>query len=177
MKPGEAVVLWLAQGLGTGRIRLAPGTWGSLLGVAWTAALLSTGSPWAYGLGAMAGVMVAIPASTTAERLLDAHDPPSVVIDEVVAMPVAFGGHVIHWVVSGAGLPSWATFRAWWPYLAAAFVLFRILDIAKPWPVRTLQGLPGGVGVVVDDIAAALMAAALLHVGTWGWFVVRLAMG
>ena len=177
MKRGEAVVVCLAQGLGIGRMRPAPGTWGSLLGVAWTAALLSTGSPWAYGLGAMAGVMVAIPVCTAAERLLEAHDPPSVVIDEVVAMPVAFGGHVILWMASGAGLPSWAMIPAWWPYLAAAFVLFRILDIAKPWPIRALQRLPGGHGVVLDDVAAALMAAALLHAGTWGWFVVRLAMG
>ena len=67
--------------------------------------------------------------------------------------------------------------RGWWPYLAAAFVLFRVFDIAKPWPIRNLQRLPGGLGVVLDDIAAGLLAAFTLHLGTWGLFVVHLAKG
>lgn len=177
MKPGEAARLWIAQGLGAGRLRPAPGTWGSLVGVAWVLVLVSTGNPWAYWLGTVAAAAVAIPWCTEAERLLGEQDPPSVVLDEVVAMPLAFGGHVVLWTLSGAGVPSWATLRGWWPYLAAAFVLFRILDIAKPWPIRPLQGLPGGWGIVLDDIAAGILAGALLLAGTWAVFVGRLALG
>jgi phosphatidylglycerophosphatase A len=47
------------------------------------------------------------------------------------------------------------------PELAASFVLFRVLDVTKPWPIRTLERLPGGWGIVADDLAAALAAGAL----------------
>lgn len=177
MTTRDTWLLWLAQGMGAGRLRTAPGTWGSVVGVGWTFLLLWPGSPWGYVLGTLVGVLVAIPACTEAERILGEQDPPSVVLDEVVAMPVAFGGHAVLWVVSGAGVPSWATVRGWWPYLVAAFVLFRVLDILKPWPIRGLQRLPGGWGVVVDDLAAGLGAALLLLLGTWAHFVIRLAMG
>ncbi len=177
MTRGESMVLWLAQGLGTGRLRPAPGTWGSLLGVAWTLLLLLPGDPVLFCVGAVTAIALAIPACTEAERILALHDPPSVVLDEVVAMPLAFGGYVVVWAGSGAGLPSWATWRAWWPFLAAAFVLFRVLDIAKPWPIRALQALPRGWGVVMDDVVAGLGAGLLLLLGTWAAFVLRLATG
>ena len=54
-----------------------------------------------------------------------------------------------------------------WPTLLAAFVLFRAFDILKPWPVSALEKLPGGWGIVMDDVAAGLLAAALLLLG-WG---------
>lgn len=170
-------VLWLAQGMGAGRLRPGPGTWGSVVGVAWTLALLLPGSPAWYVAGTLLGIGLAIPACSVAERELGAHDPPSVVLDEVVAMPLAFGGHVAMWAWSGAGVPSWGTWRAWWPQLVIAFVLFRVLDIAKPWPIRSLQRLPRGWGVVLDDVAAGMGAGFILFLGGHLAFFVRLAAG
>ena len=177
MSRGETWIVWLAQGMGAGRLRPAPGTWGSLVGLAWTLILVSTANPWAYALGTLAAIVAAIPACTIAERALGVHDPSSVVIDEWVSMPLAFGGHAAMWVASGAGLPTFATFRGWWPHLVVAFVLFRILDIAKPWPIRALQRLPGGLGIVLDDVGAGMVAAAMHLLGTWAMFAVRLALG
>jgi len=177
MKGGGRVVLWLAQGLGAGRLRPAPGTWGSLVGVAWTLALLVPGSPAWYGLGALAGVALAIPACGFAEAELGEQDPPSVVLDEVVAMPLAFGGTVALWAWSGAGVPGLSTWQAWWLHLALAFGLFRVLDIWKPWPIRRVQRLPGGWGVVLDDVAAGVGAGLLLLLGTQGAFLLRLVAG
>lgn len=177
MKGGGRVVLWLAQGLGAGRLRPAPGTWGSLVGVAWTLALLVPGSPAWYGLGALAGVALAIPACGFAEAELGEQDPPSVVLDEVVAMPLAFGGTVALWAWSGAGVPGLSTWQAWCLHLALAFGLFRVLDIWKPWPIRRVQRLPGGWGVVLDDVAAGVGAGLLLLLGTQGAFLLRLVAG
>jgi phosphatidylglycerophosphatase A len=59
--------------------------------------------------------------------------------------------------------------------LVVSFVLFRIFDIWKPWPIRRLQSFHGGLGIVLDDIAAALVSAALLGLGTVVLFYTRLA--
>lgn len=177
MRRGGWVVLWLAQGLGAGRLRPAPGTWGSLVGVAWTLALLVPGSPMIYGLGALLGVALAIPACGFAEMELGQQDPPSVVLDEVVAMPLAFGGHVALWAWSGAGVPGVSTWQAWILHVLAAFGLFRLLDIWKPWPIGLLQRLPGGWGVVLDDVAAGVGAGLLLLLGTQAAFLLRLVAG
>lgn len=177
MRRGGWVVLWLALGLGAGRLRPAPGTWGSMVGVGWTLALLVPGSPVIYGLGALLGVALAIPACGFAETELGQQDPPSVVLDEVVAMPLAFGGHVALWAWSGAGVPGVSTWQAWSLHVLAAFGLFRLLDIWKPWPIRLLQRLPGGWGVVLDDVAAGVGAGLLLLLGTQGAFLLRLVAG
>lgn len=177
MSGRRSIVLWLAQGMGAGWLRPGPGTWGSMVGVAWTLALLMPGSPAWYAAGTILGIGLAIPACTWAEKELGRHDPPSVVLDEVVAMPVAFGGPVALWAWSGAGVPGWETWRGWWPQMALAFVLFRVLDITKPWPIRALQRLPRGWGVVMDDVAAGVGTALLLGMGTQAAFVIRLAAG
>ncbi len=76
------------------------------------------------------------------------HDDPRIVIDEVVGM---------WWTV--AFLPRT------WPILVAGFFLFRLLDIWKPGPIRSSQNLPGGIGVLVDDVLAGILGNVLLHLG------------
>lgn len=170
-------LLWLAQGFGSGRLKPAPGTWGSVVGMLWTLALLAPGWPWAYALGTLVAIGLAVPVCTEAGRRLGDPDPGSVVLDEIVAVPMAFAGYAGLWWWQAGELPAPAQLRQWWPALLAAFALFRLFDIWKPWPIRSLQRLPGGWGVVLDDVAAGLVAAGCLWGGTWAMFWYRLARG
>jgi phosphatidylglycerophosphatase A len=170
-------VLWLAEGFGSGRLRPAPGTWGTLVGVVWTLLLLAHPRPGFYLACIVASIPPAVAACTAAERILGRHDPSSVVLDEIVAMPIAFGGYAIHWAIGTGQMPGLDDVRLWWPFMVAAFVLFRILDVWKPWPIRALQRWPRGLGIVADDVAAAVVAAAVLWGGTWLVFWYRLVRG
>jgi len=150
--------LWLAQGFGSGRIPFGPGTWGSLVGLLWFAVLLKFNSPLLFLAGALLGIPLSVWACGEGERILRQKDPGSIVIDEIIAIPICFG--------------TWLAFlffqKGFWPapeyffssengaMTAAVFVLFRISDIAKPWPVRQSQSMPGGLGVTVDDVLAAV---------------------
>ena len=153
-------VVWFAQGFGIGRLmRTAPGTWGSLLGLLWTAALLVSGYWQVYLLGAMIGVFVSVWSCGEAERILREKDPPSVVMDEIVAMPFCFFGiltaAVIRYPNELLPTPS-VLFEEHFFTTAIIFGLFRLFDIWKPWPVLQSQSLPGGWGVTVDDLLAAV---------------------
>lgn len=89
-------------------------------------------------------------ASARAESLLQKKDPPEVVIDEVLGQ----------WITC---LPFAAL--TFWEY-AAAFALFRLFDITKPWPVKRLEEVGGGIGIMIDDAAAgiyAMLCLAVLH--------------
>jgi phosphatidylglycerophosphatase A len=171
------IIVWVAQGFGVGRIPFAPGTWGSLLGIGWAWLLLWPGSLGFYALGIIAGCLAAVELCGAAERILGQHDPGSVVLDEIVAVPLALGGCVGLWWWQAGELPHPARLSQWWPAAAGAFALFRLFDIWKPWPIRRLQSLPGGWGVVADDLAAGLAAAIVLWAGTQAAFVVQLIRG
>ena len=137
----------IATGFGVGRIPFAPGTWGSLLALPlhWFAAGHLSMSGQAALIVAVA--LVAIWSAGGAEKILDRADPGCVVIDEVAGMLVAL-----------AFLPATP------PWLAAGFLLFRLFDITKPFPVGWLdRHLHGGPGIVIDDLAAGAMAAIILH--------------
>ncbi len=136
----------------------APGTWGSAAGCLWVA-----GAFWwpQLGLGCtlalvLASSYAAIAICGEAELRLGKTDPGEVNLDEVVAMPLCFLGWT-HW---SASLPAWAV-------LVAGFAVFRFFDIAKPLGIARLQALPGGWGVVIDDLAAALATCATLHAAGW----------
>jgi phosphatidylglycerophosphatase A len=165
------LVVWLAEGFGLGRAPVLPGTFGTLLGLPWTAALLATGSAWGYALGTLLGLAAAVWAGGAAERALGRHDPGSVVIDEYTALPVAFLGAVLPaWWRDGAWPAAGEVFRGlggWLPVLV--FAAFRLCDILKPWPANVAQRLPGGWGVAADDVVAAVYAAGLT------WLALRLA--
>ncbi|MBR0672718.1 phosphatidylglycerophosphatase A family protein [Neoroseomonas soli] len=130
---------------GAGRLRPAPGTWGSL--VVLPAVLLG---PWAcLALAALAMVAgwIAVRAVLAA---VPEDDPGWIVVDEAAGMLIAL-----------AALPG-----AGWLGVALAFLAFRALDILKPWPVSWADGLPGATGVMLDDmLAGAIAAAALLVLG------------
>jgi len=156
-------VVWIAQGFGLGRIPVAPGTFGSLLGVLWFAALIAPGSLWFYILGVALGFGLSVWLCGAAERIVGRDDPPSVVLDEITAMPVCFLPWLIHYLHQHQAMPSLSEFfsgRTWY-FTAAVFVLFRAFDIVKPWPVRQSQKLPRGWGVTVDDFLAAAYVAAI----------------
>ncbi len=142
----------LATCAGVGHLPLAPGTAGSLLGAAIAFPLLDV--PWPVFLGltlVLAGVGVF--AATRVAEALGQPDPPMVVIDEVVGM----------WFAALL-LPARLT------DLAAVFLLFRAFDVVKPLFIPRLERLPGGWGIVADDVAAGLLARA-----TWWLLTVNFA--
>ena len=151
------VRLWIAQGFGVGRIPIAPGTVGSLVGMVWFGLLLMTRSPWWFTAGIIAGIALSVWLCDVAEKALGQKDPSSVVLDEITAMPVCFFAWVAILVCQAGSLPAFGYFfcAQTWPLTLGTFVACRLFDIAKPWPVRQSQELPGGWGITVDDVLAA----------------------
>jgi len=145
MKPTDRAILFAAEGFGLGRIPFAPGTFGSLWGLplGW---LFCYGIDWRGRLTIGAALFLAgIPLCGRAAELRHRKDPGSVVWDEIAAFPLVYAFVPIH-----VGT------------LLAGFVLFRIIDIAKPPPIRKLERLGGGLGIMIDDQIAAVWAACLL---------------
>ncbi len=145
------VLLFVASGFGAGYLPAAPGTWGSLvaLPIHW---LLSRLSPAGYGIALAVVVAVGMASAGAAEKILDRPDPGVVVIDEIAGMLVALAPFE-------PGLVTWV----------AGFLLFRCFDILKPFPVGWLDSrLHGGLGIMADDLAAGVYAAACL------WLLLRL---
>ena len=151
------VLLLLAEGFGVGRVRRAPGTFGSFLGLLWFLVLVWPQHFGVYAGGALGGVLASVWVCVAAERILERTDPPSVVLDEIVAVPLCYAGGVAWlWLKTGE-MPSpgfFFTGRNWWG-IAGVFVAFRFFDILKPWPIGVSQRLPGGWGVALDDVLAA----------------------
>jgi phosphatidylglycerophosphatase A len=145
--------LWatlVATLFGIGRLRPGPGSWGSAATVLLWAALAhalapALRTPVAIAL-AIAVTLIGIPAATQVARGSGVKDPQFVVIDEVAGQLVALVAAPL----------------AWKSFLAG-FILFRVFDIVKPPPVRQLEALPEGTGIVLDDVAAGLYAWGILH--------------
>jgi phosphatidylglycerophosphatase A len=140
MRPARVI----ASGFGVGYVATAPGTAGSVLGLALGAALLAL-SPAALALGAAVVTAVGLWAIERALVGGPARDPGWVVVDEVAGQMVALLG--------AAWRPSWAG-------LLIAFALFRLFDIAKPGPVGWADRRSGPVFVMADDLIAGALAAA-----------------
>ena len=142
-----------------GRRLPAPGTWGALVGLALAASLVPLAPGWWLGAAVLILAFPAVWLCSAAERGLGRSDPGEVVVDEVVAMPLCF-----------LGWGRLETLAAPWLVFAAGFALFRLFDITKPLGIARLQRLPGGWGVMADDLAAALVSGACLHgLATLGW--------
>lgn len=157
-------LLWLAQGFGAGKIPFAPGTFGSIVGLGWFAALLAPGNFWIYLAGTFLGLGASVWLCGAGEKILNQKDPGSVVMDEIAAMPVCFLGLIVlKFLQNGALLPLNFFFSktGWWLPLLG-FCAFRLFDIWKPWPVRQSQSLRGGWGVTVDDALAAVYVNVVL---------------
>jgi phosphatidylglycerophosphatase A len=154
--------LFVAQGFGVGWIPFAPGTFGSFLGLVWFVILVATGNFWAYLAGCIEGIAFSIWLCDDAEKILGQTDPGSVVLDEIIAIPFCFLPWVwSEWSQHGALSVSPFFTGSGLLMTLALVVLFRVFDIWKPWPVRQVQRLPGGWGVTVDDLLAAVDVALL----------------
>ncbi len=157
----KGLLLWIAQGFGIGRIPAAPGTFGSILGLLWTALLLGTGQAWGFFGGAIAGLACSVWFTDRAEKILGRTDPSSVVLDEITALPVCFVPWTASaWFHQGSLPPPESFFLSRSLVITSAiFLLFRGFDVVKPWLIRRSQRLPGGWGVTVDDLLSAVCVA------------------
>lgn len=157
----DEFVLWVAQGFDAGRIPKAPGTFGTLVGIVWFLVLMVSGSLLLFLAGTLAGLVASVWFCGHGERILGEQDPGSVVLDEIVAMPICFVPWVFaEWWRNGSMPPpeAFVTGAGLW-MTAALFLLFRVFDIWKPWPIRQSQSLQGGWGVTADDVLAAIYTA------------------
>ena len=135
----------------------APGTFGSIAGILVFSALIwFTPISSIYILGIFVILFVlGIPLCTHAEIVLNKSDPPEVVWDEFTAIPIVF-------IFCLEDINPESLYRSLL-FLCVGFILFRIFDIAKPIGIQKLQSLPNGLGVMIDDLAAALVSACLLY--------------
>lgn len=158
------VLLWVAQGFGVGRIPVAPGTFGSIVGLVWFALLLLTGNLWLFLIGTMAGLALSVWLCGVGEKVLNAIDPGSVVFDEIAAIPVCFIGWLAIQVYKTGSLPAPGSFFSGENRVLTigVFAAFRFFDVLKPWPVRQSQSLRGGWGVTIDDFLAAIYVNAVI---------------
>jgi len=152
------LALILATAGGAGYLPVAPGTWGSgvalVLCWAWVAA---GGGALGFVVATVALTALGVWAANATEQIYGQKDDGRIVIDEVAGQ---------WWTL--VPVVVWASDGAFFPSLVTAFVLFRLLDIAKPGPVRWAErSFPGGVGVMADDVVAGLMGAVVMFTGLW----------
>jgi phosphatidylglycerophosphatase A len=165
----DKFIVWLAQGFGIGRIPVAPGTWGSLLGLGWFLLLTLIGWWPDILVCATLSALAAVYVCGKAEESMQQRDPPSVVLDEIVAVPFCFVFMLIIRLIA-ASEPNPLRklfFNSEFFFMATVIALFRLFDIWKPWPIRQSQRLPGGWGVVMDDVLAAVYVN-LVMLAAWG---------
>ncbi|MBL8765118.1 MAG: phosphatidylglycerophosphatase A [Phycisphaerae bacterium] len=157
---------WITTG-GLGFMRPASGTWGSLPPCVVAATLLHFGQAgWTYDI-VMTGLMVTfgvacVVLGDAAEARFGRKDPGQVVADETCGMCIPLLGldeRVLHQPLPALGS------------IGFAFLAFRFLDIVKPWPARGLQSVPGGWGILLDDLVAGLYAAVAMQVVSRMWVV------
>ena len=151
--PAEKKTLWawlIGTFFGAGLLKPGPGTYGSISAVLlwYAAAHLFHPSPISLAIGtaiaAVAATLIGIPAATVVARESGREDPGHVVIDEVAGQLIAL-----------IAIP------ADWQHAAISLILFRVFDIFKPPPIRQLERLPAGTGIMLDDVAAGLFALAI----------------
>lgn len=146
---------FLAFGFGAGLSPLAPGTVGTLVGLPFWFLLDRLPVEWYCG-ALVALFLFGVHVCGESARLLQVHDYPGLVFDEIVGFLIACLPLLP--ALNDSALPMWAG-------LILAFVLFRFFDVLKPWPIRILdRHVGGGFGVMLDDACAGLAAAAVL----WG---------
>ena len=148
--PAQNRALMMLATLGpVGFFKPAPGSWGSAAAVV-LAAILAMLSPWLLEIATLLVCLLGVLAAGRYQTVTSRHDAPEVVIDEVAGQWIALLAVPLDW--------RW--------YLLA-FLLFRLFDIVKPGPVRMAENLPGGIGVMADDIVAGVFAAVCLLLIKW----------
>lgn len=145
----EKLITFLATGFGSGLVPFAPGTAGTLVGV--LISLIFMPLLWIVRFAAVLSLLAfSFYVADQAEKIYKIKDDQRIVIDEVI-------GFQITMIPVAINIPT----------LCAGFVLFRIFDIVKPFPVKNLQKLPGGWGIVADDVVAGIYAAIVLWLLTY----------
>ena len=140
------LINFLAFGFGLGYAKKAPGTFGTLAGIPFVLLFQQT-SLEIYLVATLIMGVFGIWLCGASSRQMGVHDHPGIVWDEIV-------GYMITMIAAPAG----------WQWLLLGFILFRFFDILKPWPIGYLdRHLHGGLGIMLDDIVAGLMAAGLLQ--------------
>jgi len=146
------LVLGLATWGGVGFLPFMPGTWGALAALPLWYHLAQTG-PWVYGLGVAALISLGLWVAGPAQEMLGRTDHPAIVVDEVAGLFITLAGVPLTWQAVVLGL-----------------VIFRALDILKPFPIRWLgAGGHGGLEVMADDIAAGVIGRVVLEVVIISW--------
>jgi len=141
------LIHFAALGFGAGKVPVAPGTFGTLVAVPIYLSLRETGIV-AYALTVAAMFVAGVWLCDVTERDLEAHDAPSIVWDEIV-------GYLVTMFAAPVG----------WIWVVAGFALFRLFDIAKPFPIRVAdRRVRGGFGVMLDDLLAGVYAWIVLNV-------------
>lgn len=142
--------LLLAFGLGSGCAKWAPGTWGTLAALPFGLLLMQL-PIWAHLSSVLLASLLGIWLCRVASEHLQVHDHSGIVWDEFVGL----------WITFIALPQGW-----WWPVIG--FVVFRLFDIVKPWPISWLdRHIHGGLGIMIDDILAGIMAWACVQGLVW----------
>jgi phosphatidylglycerophosphatase A len=145
-KTSDKIALFIAQGAYSGRAPIAPGTAGTVVGVLLYLLMRDLG-PLAYSAVCAAVIAVGTWAAGRVDRMFGTKDNSTIVIDEIAGYLVAM------FLIPHA-----------WGYVAAGFFLFRAFDIVKPWPLRSLERIPGGPGVMLDDLGAGVYTNVVLQI-------------
>ena len=146
----EAFILLLSSWFGVGRLPLAPGTWGTL-GAVPLVLIISYFGPIPAVISLAVIIPLAVWTSDISQKVLGKDDPPEVVIDEVAGYFVAV-----------FLLPF-----SWWSFILG-FILFRIFDVLKPFPIRKIhKKVKGGIGICLDDIVAGVYANVCIKFVIW----------
>jgi len=152
MPPRRGPVWALATAFGIGHAPFASGTLATIAAVPLHLLLWRAGGGLATGIAALLLAVAGIAAAGAMETRLGYHDPSEVVIDEVAGYFVTM---------------LFVTPTPW--TIAVGFVLFRALDVLKPWPVNRAERLPGGLGIMADDLVCGLLGSAAINVGLLLW--------
>ncbi len=147
--PASLLARLVATGLGSGYSPVAPGTAGSLVGLALYWPLARLAPAWVV-LAIVVLFFVGVAAASSVARHAGLHDPGIVVVDEVIGM----------WIT--------LVFLPFTPFTAIlGFLLFRVMDIVKPPPARGFERFPGGWGIMADDVMAGIYANLVLRLAVW----------
>ena len=157
----------LTSCFGLGRLPVAPGTWGSIPVVVVFGLLCRFGAPAVLvsivmAVFVVAASLVCVKFAPAAIAATGKSDPGEVVADEVA-------GQAVTLLSVPLAMTADITAGQIWAIAGAGFLIFRLFDIAKPGPIRKLEKLPQGWGILADDLLAGVFGAVVLHISVWLW--------
>ncbi|MBX9790840.1 MAG: phosphatidylglycerophosphatase A [Pirellulales bacterium] len=147
----SSLAMWAATGSYVGLSPWVPGTLGTLVGLGWVWSVSRLPGLTLQLAATLGLILISVPICTQAARRIGGKDPSAIVLDEIASLPIVLLGldlsHASVWL--------------------AAFVLHRVFDVTKPPPIRAVERLPDGLGIVADDCVAAVYAALVLRACVW----------